>query len=147
MNAETHRPGRERERVLYRLEVVGPVGSEWVDWLEAEALTLIVSSQISPVRAQERWGMEFRANGAIATRDADRDTRKNGVGFEANVQYRFFPHLGAYVGWDWTHFSALESVAGPNMDLEETGYAFGLRFQHPVREGSRTSWWVRGGGI
>jgi opacity protein-like surface antigen len=111
------------------------------------ALSLIVSSQGSPVSAQERWGMEFRANGAIATQDADRDTRKNGVGFEANVQYRFLPHLGAYVGWDWTHFSALESIAGPNMDLEETGYAFGLRFQHPLREGSGTRWWVRGGGI
>ena len=111
------------------------------------ALTLIGSALTSPLSAQERWGVEFRLNGAIATQDADRDNRENGIGFEGNVQYRFLPHMAAYAGWDWTHFSAQEAIAGPDMDLEETGYAFGLRFEHPFREGSRTNWWVRGGGI
>lgn len=109
-------------------------------------LSLAALIQATPAAAQGRWGIELRANGAVATQDELRDTHQNGFGFEAAVQYRFLPHLGAYVGWDWHRFSALDAIAGPDMDLEETGYAFGLRFEHPFREGTPTAGWVRVGG-
>jgi opacity protein-like surface antigen len=97
----------------------------------------------APVDAQDRWGLEFRMSGAVATQDVDRATHQKGVGFEGTVRYRFLPHLSAYVGWDWTYFPAHESFAGPDADLEETGYAGGLRFEHPLRAGARTAYWVR----
>lgn len=102
--------------------------------------------QASPANAQDRWAVELRGNGAIATQDLDRDHHQNGFGFEGSVRYRFLPHLAVYAGWDWTKFSAAEAIGGPDMHLEETGYAFGLRFEHPLRKGSRTAAWARGGG-
>lgn len=109
------------------------------------ALTLAVLVQASAANAQERWGVELRTNFAIATQDEARDTSEKGVGFEGSVQYRFLPHLAAYAGWDWNYFPALEDIAGPDMEIIETGYVAGLRFEHPFSEGSGTAGWVRVG--
>jgi opacity protein-like surface antigen len=109
------------------------------------ALSLATLVQAAPAVAQNRWGVELRGMGAISTQDAAQDTHENGAGAEANVQYRFLPHLAVYGGWSYTQFPALESLGGPDMDLEETGYLFGLRFEHPLREGSRLNGWVRTG--
>lgn len=109
------------------------------------ALSVATLFQPSTVEAQERWSIEIRGNGAISTQDAARETHQNGVGIEGNVQYRFLPHLAAYAGWDYTVFGALEAIAGPDLDVEETGYVVGLRFEHPFREGGRTNGWVRSG--
>lgn len=113
--------------------------------LSITILSLTTLIQVDPLSAQGPWGFEFHANGGISTQDDARDTHENGFGFGATVQYRFLPHLAAYTGWDYSHFSALPAIAGPDMDLEETGYVMGLRFEHPFREGGRTSGWLRGG--
>lgn len=107
---------------------------------------LTLALQASPADAQDRWALELRASGALATQDVERENHQNGFGFEGTVRYRFMPHLAVYAGWDWTHFTAGESFAGPDMGLEETGYAFGLRFEHPISGGSRTAGWARVGG-
>lgn len=109
------------------------------------ALSLTALAHAPGLNAQDagRWGLEFRASGSIATQDAARDTHENGIGFEATVQYRLLEHLSAYAGWDWTHYQALEAIAGPDMDLEETGYLFGLRFEHSIRQGRPLAYWVR----
>ena len=101
----------------------------------------------APVSGQSAFGVEVRANGAISTQDTEREYNENGFGFEANLQYRFHPNLSAYAGWDWARFSALNSIAGPEMDLEQTGYVLGVRYQRAFTETSPTSWWVRFGGI
>lgn len=108
------------------------------------ALAILI--QVSPADAQDRWAVELRANGAIATQDVERDEHQSGFGIEGTVRYRFLPHLAAYAGWDWTRFSAADALGGSDMHLEETGYAFGLRFEHPFREGSGTAGWLRAGG-
>lgn len=114
----------------------------------ALALTTIGALMaVAPARAQtpERWAVELRGNGALPTRDIGSDPLSTGLGLEGTVRYRFLPHLAVYAGWDWTRFGADRSFAGSDMDFEETGYALGLRFEHPVA-GSRTAAWVRAGG-
>ena len=111
------------------------------------ALSLIGLFQATSLDAQDRWGLELRGNGALATQDAVRDSHEYGFGLEGNVQYRFMGHLSAYAGWGWSRFDAVAGIAGPGMELEETGYVLGLRFDHPIREGSRISGWIRTGAI
>jgi len=115
--------------------------------LTTSALVLAGLGLSAPASAQNTFGVEIRANGAVSTQDTERDYNENGLGFEANVQYRFHPNLSAYAGWGWARYTALSSIAGPDMDLEDSGYVLGLRFQRPFTESSPTSWWVRAGGI
>lgn len=109
------------------------------------ALSLATLFQATSLDAQDRWGIELRGNGALATQDAARDSHEYGYGLEGNVQYRFLEHVSAYAGWGWSHFDAVDAIAGPGMELEETGYVLGLRFDHPLRQGWSTSGWVRTG--
>ena len=111
------------------------------------ALAMATVFQADPVSAQDRWGLELRGHGAVATQDAARDSYQNGFGGDGTIQYRFLPNLAAYAGWGLSHFGALDAIGGPDMDLEETGYVLGLRFEHPLREGGRTAYWVRAGGM
>lgn len=115
--------------------------------IATSALVLAGLGLSAPVSGQNNFGLEFRGNGAISTQDTEREYSENGFGFEATLQYQFHPNLSAYAGWDWARFSALNSIAGSDMDLEETGYVLGVRFQRPFTETSPTSWWVRFGGI
>lgn len=75
--------------------------------------------------------------------DADLGT---GFGFGATLAWRLQPHLHAYGGWDWMHFRADRSFAGAERDFEETGYTFGLRFEHPFRDVSRILYRLEAGG-
>lgn len=115
--------------------------------LTTTALLLAGLGADSPLSGQNAIGLEIRANGAISTQDTEREYNNSGFGFEANLQYRFHPNVSAYAGWDWARFSALEAIGGPDMDLKQTGYVLGLRYERPFSETSRTAWWVRLGGI
>lgn len=107
------------------------------------ALLLLVLSA-SQASAQSRWAAEFRAGGGITTSDLGESELDPGLGFDVTVRYRLQPHLWVYGGWDWYHFMTSDTPA--DIDVEDTGYAFGLRFEHPVGT-SPLSLWVRGGGI
>ena len=115
--------------------------------IATSALILAGFGLSAPASGQSNFGLELRGNGAISTQDTEREYSENGFGFEANLQYQFHPNLSAYAGWDWARFSALNSIAGSDMDLEQTGYVLGVRFQRPFTETSPTAWWVRFGGI
>jgi len=69
-----------------------------------------------------------------------------GVGFGVTVAWRVQPHLHVYGGWDWLHFGSDNSFAGSDRDFEETGYTFGLRFEHPLGDASRLLYRVDAGG-
>jgi hypothetical protein len=89
---------------------------------------------------QERVALDVRGVLASATGDlADADVG-TGFGFGATVALRVQQHLHLYGGWDWVHFGADDA------DFEETGYTFGLRFEHPLRAGGRTGYRLEGGG-
>jgi len=76
--------------------------------------------------AQDRVRLEFVPGVLFATGDfADADL---GTGFGAgvNLSVRVLPRLAPYVGWDWRHLQADTLFAGSDIDVEETGYAFGV---------------------
>lgn len=110
------------------------------------ALTTAIFAFATTASAQTPWSVELRGGAAFPTVDMVGDLGTgNGVVLEGNVSYRFQPHLGAYVGWDWVHFNPEESFAGPDVDFEGTGYVAGLRFQHPVSDAVPFDVWVRAG--
>jgi len=95
--------------------------------------------------AQDLWSVEARGGAAFATEKLAEADLGTGIGFEGNVSYRFMEHLAAYGGWSWLHFTTDGSSWGGEMDVEETGYLFGLKFVHPIGEGP-LSYLVRAGG-
>ena len=98
------------------------------------------------VAAQGKFSFELRGGVSVATQDLGDADLNTGFGFEGILDYRFMPHLGAYVGWGWNRFSAEKSFAGQDVDFEETGYPFGLQFNHPIGSSS-LAYYIRGGGI
>jgi len=112
-------------------------------------LTIVAASALllsgSTVLAQSRWSAELSGDAAMPTRSFDGADLKAGGGFGLNVRYRFQPHLAAYTGWEWHVQQSSQLLPGETLDLNDTGYGFGLRFEHPLL--ARTSYWVRGGGL
>ena len=107
------------------------------------AIALLSTGQAA--LAQARWSAELSGDAALPTQTLDGAELKTGGGFGLNVRYRFQPHLAAYAGWEWHLQQSEQLVAGETLDLNDTGYAFGLRFEHPML--ARTSYWVRAGGL
>lgn len=109
---------------------------------------LLLASGAPPIEAQGLWSVEVRGGVAVSTADLVSDDLGTGIHLDGTVAYRFADHLGAYAGWDWTHFNPDDSFAGPDLDIEETGYVFGLRFDHPFSGefGSGPALWARAGG-
>lgn len=113
---------------------------------------VLVALLLAPAVAhgQSRFSLELGADVAVPVQDFGDVKLDAGLGLGANVRYRIQPHLAAYAGWEWQHFTPgmLES----EFDLEETGYTFGLRFEHPfgaerTRGQAAPAWWVRAGGL
>ncbi len=109
-------------------------------------LTLALLMGTHAMLAQSKFGFEVRGGAAFATQDLGDADLNTGFGIEGMFDYRFMPHLGAYVGWGWNRFAADQSFAGAEADFEETGYMFGLEFNHPIGTSS-LAYYIRGGGI
>lgn len=110
--------------------------------LSLAALTLIIATP--DANAEDRWSWELRSGadfGSTSVGDTDLGT---GAGFEFGLAYRFQPHLAAYTGWGWHHLGADDVLADGS--LEQTGYTFGLHFQHPVGRGP-FDLYLRGGAV
>lgn len=82
--------------------------------------------------AQERWSIALGSGVNFPTQDLTDANLSTGYGFEGTLAYSFLPHLSVYGGWGWNKFSADKSFAGSDIDFEETGYTFGLKFNHPL---------------
>lgn len=93
--------------------------------------------------AQSRWSVEAIGGVAFATQKLGEVDLGTGAGLEVNARFRVMPHLAVYGGWDWHHFPSDAALAGGDVDVEETGYAAGLRFEHPLV--SRAAYWLRAG--
>lgn len=107
------------------------------------ALLLLVPTAL---QAQERWAFDVRVGTGFATTelgDADLD---RGFGFEGALMVRAMEHVFVYAGWDWHRFSSDQSFAGTDIDFEETGYAFGLLFEHPFGGDTGPAIRLRAGG-
>lgn len=111
----------------------------------AASLVAMIATTTS-AEAQDRFAFEVRGGAAFPTEDVGTDELGTGLALDATLRYRFMPHLAAYVGWDWVRFSPDASPFGASLDFEETGYVYGLRFEHPIAGSSFASLWLRGGG-
>ena len=106
---------------------------------------------LSAVRAQSpspqpsRWSLELNADAAFPTRTVAGADLKTGGGVGFNFRYRFQPHLAAYAGWEWHLQQTDELSVGQTLDLNDNGYAVGLRFEHPLL--ASTAGWVRAGAL
>jgi len=106
----------------------------------------VLAAASGTVQAANRWGLELRANTAAPLEDMGDFELNQGFGLEASATYYFMEHLGLYAGWGWQHFSTEGRSGFESLDVEETGYRFGLQFVHPI-EGTRLSYLISGGGI
>ena len=109
------------------------------------AIAAAVAATPWPAAAQGRWSWELDAGPAIPTATLAGADLETGFGFGANVRYRLQPHLSAYAGWEWHRFRTDDLLGADALHVEDTGYTFGLRFEHPFR--GRTAAWVRAGGL
>ncbi|HEX6644978.1 MAG TPA: outer membrane beta-barrel protein [Gemmatimonadales bacterium] len=115
------------------------------------ALVIAATALLVPASlpAQSPFSVEIGGGVAVPVQDFGNADLGTGFGFGANVRYRFQPHFSAYAGWEWHHFSA--ELAPDELDVEETGYTFGVRYEHPFGSerpaGSPSpAVWVRAGG-
>ena len=97
---------------------------------------LAILSVYQAAIAEDRWSWEIRGGAAFTTQELGNADLDTGLGIEGTLAYKFMPHLSAYLGWDWYHFPTDQPFAGADVDVEETGYAFGLRYAHPFGEES-----------
>ncbi len=108
-------------------------------------LVLGVLAVPTVARAQDRFVFEVRG-GATTARESflttDLDT---GGGLEATLSVRVAPGVFVYGGWDWQHQPAATPIFGTGTDVEDTGYAVGLRYVAPVPSPIKP--WVRAGAI
>lgn len=95
--------------------------------------------------AQARWSIEASGDAAFATERLAGSELGVGVGFGVTVGYRLMSNLQTYAGWDWHHFRTVEVVGSSELDVEDTGYAFGLRYERPMF--AQAAGWLRAGGI
>ena len=100
----------------------------------------------STAQAQERWSLELLPGVAFATEDVGQAEVDFGVGADATIGYRVMPHVSLYGGWGWREFGADTPFAGTDIDITETGYLFGLRFEHPMGADNSPELVVRLGG-
>lgn len=112
------------------------------------ALAMIVFLSMSSFaqESEKRFGFEFNSGVSIATKKIGDASLNPGFGFEGLLHYRFLPHLGVYAGWGWNRFGADQSFAGEDVCFEETGYVFGLNFNHPIGT-SKLAYYVRAGAL
>lgn len=110
-----------------------------------------LSADAQPLREASKVSIEVLADAAFPTSklgDAELDA---GFGFGANLRLRLQTHLLAYAGWEWHKFATEELVASQALDVEETGYTFGVRFEHPFRvestSATRPGYWLKAGGL
>ncbi|HOP27650.1 MAG TPA: porin family protein [Candidatus Sabulitectum sp.] len=82
--------------------------------------------------AQERWSADLQGGPAFTTKDFGDAELSSGLGLDATISYRLQKHLWIYGGWGYHHFNTENSFAGADIDVEETGYLLGLRYQHPM---------------
>jgi opacity protein-like surface antigen len=110
---------------------------------------MLVASQLvaQADRDPSGWSFDLHAGLAAPTSEIDGADLGAGTGFETNFAYRVLPHLAIYAAWDWHRFTPDEVLGQSDLDLEETGYAFGLRFDHPLAgdDGDGPSYRIRAG--
>lgn len=107
----------------------------------ASMLSLLIIT--SPALAQSRWSGELRAGINVPADKFASGDLKVGPGLEMGLGVRVANDLFVYTAWDWQNRAAKGLLFGATVDVEDTGYALGLRYVVPVSGGAKP--WVRAG--
>ncbi len=100
-------------------------------------ITLILATVTLTSQAQDgfrRFGLEIRPGASMAVKKLGDAELNPGLGFEASLEYNLIKSMALYAGWGWNHFGSEDSFAGSDIDFEETGYVFGLRYAHNLTD-------------
>ena len=81
------------------------------------------------VQAEEGWHWEFASDLAIPNGKLGPATLTHGLGFDATIAYGFTPKLGTYFGWNWHRFTADSALTGSKVDVNESGFVWGLQWR------------------
>ncbi|AHG93261.1 hypothetical protein J421_5726 (plasmid) [Gemmatirosa kalamazoonensis] len=111
----------------------------------AVPMMLISTVALAQPGTLPRWSAEVSGDAAFPTRTLAGADLQTGGGFGANVRVRLQPHLAAYAGWEWHMQQTKQLLPGETLDLNDNGYTFGLRFEHPIV--GTTKGWLRAGGL
>src|SRR5690606_18373968 len=99
-----------------------------------------------PAAAQNgRFALEVRGGASVPTEDFGATSLDAGGGFGFSLSARVMPHVLAYAGWGWNRLGADVTLPNADAHLEDTGYAAGFQFLHPVRRGLEG--WFRAGAL
>src|SRR5688500_2312216 len=107
-------------------------------------VALLELASAGMAQEQQRYGAEARGGAAFPTQDLGDASLYNGGGAGFTIHYRFMPHVLLYAGGDWFLLKTDEPFRGADYDVVNTGWAFGLQFQHPVLKS--IGYWLRAGG-
>jgi hypothetical protein len=110
------------------------------------SLLAVLSINGTAQEINKRLGFELNGGASLATSKPGNTKLNPGFGFEGLFHYRFMEHTGVYAGWGWNRFGAESSFAGNDVCFEETGYVFGLQFNHPLAS-TPINYYLRAGGL
>ena len=99
----------------------------------------------STAAAQSRFSLDVNGGAAFPTEELGDAALKTGAGFGLAANVRLMPHLHLYAGWEWHRFALDEAFLASDYDVEDTGYAFGTKFQHPLTP--KLDAWLRVGAL
>lgn len=99
----------------------------------------------SPLSAQPRWTAEVRGGVNVSVDEFAAVELETGAGLEMGLGLRVAPDLFVYGAWAWQNRAAKTQLFGTTADVEDTGYAFGLRYVVPLS--TRAKPWVRAGAL
>lgn len=105
-------------------------------------LLLLFSVQMT---AQDKWAVEFRPQVNFPTQQPDVIELNTGYGFEAMLLYNLTESLGVYAGWGWNNFGVDGADELEDLEMDETGYSFGLNYVRPIN--NNMSYLVGFGGL
>ena len=112
--------------------------------LKHSLFAIIICLSINVSIAQSPWQVTLRPGANFPVKKLGTIDLKTGVGIEGSVGYRFLPNLSALAGWGWNHFKPEQSAN--DIDIEETGYLLGIRYDHPLAS-SKLKYALSGGAV
>ena len=113
--------------------------------LLAMMMSVILTVAALAQEKDKRFAFEINGGLSLPTKEFVEGIRM-GFGFESNFRYRIMTHTSIYGGWGANWLSTESASSGDNLDYEETGYALGLDFRHPLGD-SRLLYYVRAGAL
>lgn len=105
-------------------------------------LLAMITMSLPAQETTRKLGLELRPGASLATTKLGETELQPGFGFEFLLHYNFMQNAGVYGGWGWNRFAAETG----DLEFEETGYVFGLRFAYPLTSAG-TAVFARAGGI